>query len=184
MAADPKKAESPAAGSGGKKKLVSMIGVAVALVAISIGGTVVALKMLGPKAPDAAHAEAAAEEAHAAPAIYLELAPNFTINFSVNGRQRFLQAALTLLYRDPELEALIKLHMPAIRNGLVLMLSNKNFDELQSQEGKDAMRIEALEIVQGILDKEIDALVKNDPENKHIPKGKVEQVLFTNFVMQ
>lgn len=173
------------AGSKKKKKLFLMIGLAVALIAISVGGTVVALKFLAPPAPPAG--EAAEEEKHAesalAPAIYYEMTPNFTINFNVNGRQRYLQAAMTLLYRDPLLEELLKLHMPAIRNGLVMLLSSKNFEELQTAEGKEILREEALEIIRSQLEKEQDAIsAKGDSEN--VPKGNVEQVLFTNFVMQ
>ena len=130
MAAAPK-AKTDGAESGSKKKLFLMIGIAVALIIISIGGTVVALKILSP-APPAGEAVAAAEHAPStlAPAIYYAMTPNFTINFNVNGRQRYLQAAITLLYRDPLLEELLTLHMPAIRNGLVMLFSAKNFDEL------------------------------------------------------
>jgi len=185
MAASPPKAEAEvAAGTGSKKKLIMMVGIGVALVAISIGGTVAALKILAPASPAGEPPAEAAVEVKAAPAIYLELAPNFMINFSVDGRQRFLQAAITLLYRDPALEPFIKLHMPAIRNGLVMMLSNKDFDDLQSQQGKDAMRVEALEIVQSIVSKELDILAKKPEASEALPKGKIEQVLFTNFVMQ
>lgn len=175
------------AGSKKKKKLLLMIGVAVALIAISVGGTVVALKVLAPPPAPAPAGEAAAEEKEAEstllPAIYYEMKPNFTINFNVNGRQRYLQAAITLLYRDPLLEEVLKLHMPAIRNGLVMLLSSKEFDELQTNEGKETLREEALEIIQSQLEQELDALsAKADAEK--VPKGNVEQVLFTNFVMQ
>jgi flagellar FliL protein len=188
---DADNAEAADAGSKKKKKLLLIIGLAVALVAVSIGGTVFALKMLSP-AP-AATAEKAAEtekeEPPLAPAIYFEMTPNFTINFNVNGRQRYLQAAITLLYRDPTLEELLKLHMPAIRNGLVMLLSGKSFEELQTNDGKETLKAEALEIINNQLKKEQEALVKKEEgedaeegEEKKLPG--VEQVLFTNFVMQ
>lgn len=172
------------AGSKKKKKLFLMIGLAVALIAISVGGTVVALKILSP-APPAGEAAAAEEhvESTLAPAIYYEMTPNFTINFNVNGRQRYLQAAMTLLYRDPLLEELLKLHMPAIRNGLVMLLSSKNFEELQTSEGKEILREEALEIIRSQLEKEQEALVARG-ESETVSTANVEQVLFTNFVMQ
>lgn len=167
-----------------KKKLFLIVGVAVALVALSIGGTVVALKVLSPTPPAG---EAAAEEENTetalAPAIYYEMTPNFTINFNVNGRQRYLQAAITLLYRDPLLEELLKLHMPAIRNGLVMLLSSKNFEELQTNEGKEILRGEALEIIRSQLQKEQEALVASG-QSEEVSPANVEQVLFTNFVMQ
>ncbi len=164
-----------------KKKLFLMIGVAVALVAISVGGTIAALKILSPAAPTADEEEHAAPTL--APAIYYEMTPNFTINFNVNGRQRYLQAAITLMYREPLLEPLLELHMPAIRNGLVMLLSAKNFDELQTNEGKEVLRTEALEIIQGQLKKEQEALAASG-KSEEVPTANVEQVLFTNFVMQ
>jgi len=172
------------AGAKKKKKLFLMIGIAVALIAISIGGTIAALKILSP-APPSGTAEAEEEhvESALAPAIYYEMKPNFTINFNVNGRQRYLQASMTLLYRDPLLEELLKLHMPAIRNGLVMLLSAKNFDELQTNEGKETLKEEALEIIRSQLQKEQEALVASGKSDEVSP-ANVEQVLFTNFVMQ
>ncbi|MEN0038862.1 MAG: flagellar basal body-associated FliL family protein [Cellvibrio sp.] len=167
-----------------KKKLFLMIGIAVALIAISVGGTVVALKVLSP-APEAGKAGETKEHAKEdlAPAIYYEMKPNFTINFNVNGRQRYLQAAITLMYRDPLLENLLKLHMPAIRNGLVMLLSGKNFEELQTPEGKDKLREEALQIIRDYVKKEQEALGAAG-KSEETSSANVEQVLFTNFVMQ
>lgn len=184
MAAAPKaKKDAGEAQSGSKKKLFLMIGIAAALIVISIGGTVVALRFLSP-APPAGEAFAGGRgPSTLAPAIYYELKPNFTINFNVNGRQRYLQAAITLLYRDPALEELLKLHMPAIRNGLVMLLSAKGFDELQTNEGKEILREEALEIIRNQLQKEQEALVAQG-KAKRASAANVEQVLFTNFVMQ
>ncbi len=187
MAAAPKakngagNAEADVDAKNKKKKLFLMIGIAVALIAISVGGTVAALKILSPAAPPAAEEEHA--ESTLAPAIYFEMTPNFTINFNVNGRQRYLQAAITLMYRDPTLEQFLKLHMPAIRNGLVMLLSAKSFDELQTNEGKEILRAEALEIIQSQLKKEQDALAASG-KSEEVPTANVEQVLFTNFVMQ
>lgn len=189
MAAAPKKANNDAgaaeagAGPSKKKKLLLIIGLAVALVAISIGGTIFALKMLSP-APAGGETTAADEKPSLAPAIYFDMAPNFTINFTVNGRQRYLQAAVTLLHRDPALDGLLKLHMPAIRNGLVMLFSNKNFDELQTSEGKEQLKAEALEIINNQLKKEQEALAAASEGDDKKPVAKIEQVLFTNFVMQ
>jgi len=187
MAAAPQKqnAESPAGeAKGGKKKLFLIIGLAVLLVAISVGGTVVTLKLLAP-----GHSDEVAEEKKGpeplAPAIYYQMTPNFTINFNVNGRQRYLQAELTLLYRAPELEELLKLHMPAIRNGLVMLFSSKSFDELQTTDGKEALRTQALDVIHGILEKEQKAAHAGEEADKEpVSYPNVEQVLFTNFVMQ
>ncbi|MES2823873.1 MAG: flagellar basal body-associated FliL family protein [Pseudomonadota bacterium] len=190
-----------------KKKILLIIGLAFLLVAISIGATVGVIKLISPKEEAAIEAaddevdedEVAKSDAKATksvaakakvptvepllPAIYLALKPNFTVNFDVNGRQRFLQAELTVMYRDVEVIKILELHMPAVRNGLVLLLSNQAFDDLQTIEGKEKLRASALKIVQDILIKE-----QEDAAEKPI-KGKnklpnIEQILFTNFVMQ
>jgi flagellar FliL protein len=181
MAAAPKAKndESTAEAGSKKKKLLLMIGVAVALIAVSISGTVVALKMLSP----ATHADKERTGEKLAPAIYFEMKPNFTINFTVNGRQRYLQAAITVMYRDPLLEHLLILHMPAIRNGLVMLLSAKEFDELQTSEGKEKLREEALEIIRSHVRKEQEALGAAG-KSGNTSSANIEQVLFTNFVMQ
>lgn len=218
MAAAPKKTndaknteeegtENTAAKGSSKKKLFLFIGLAFLLVAISVGGTVAALKLMSPDSEDDADAEeeeVVEEVEPLAPAIYFQMTPNFTINFNINGRQRFLQAEITLMYRDPALEPVLKLHMPAIRNGLVMLLSNKNFDELQTPEGKEILKKEAFDTVQGILIKEQQAVLpkpeaddEDEDEDKKSKKKKnkekepeqpklpgIEQVLFTNFVMQ
>jgi flagellar FliL protein len=220
MAAAPKKADdakktnaddhgTEVSPTGSNKKLFLFVGLAVLLVIVSVGGTVAALKLLAPSGDDEAadeEEEVVEEVVPLAPAIYFQMTPNFTINFNVNGRQRFLQAEITLMYRDPILEPVLKLHMPAIRNGLVMLLSNKNFDELQTLEGKELLKKEAFDTVQTILVKEQQAALpkseeaeeddeedskkdkkKKDKKAKKAEQPKVpgiEQVLFTNFIMQ
>lgn len=232
MAADPKKSkeketdaeaegQSSEAGSK-KKKLFIMIGIGVLLMVLSIGGTLLAVTLLSSdEKSDSAEAsdeesedeesEEESEEVEAlAPAIYFTMQPNFTVNFNVAGRQRYLQAEITLLYRNPEVESLLKLHMPAIRNQLVMLLGGKSFEELQNHESREKLKIESLAAIQAIIDKENAALhqknkededsdEKEDDEEKESeddaeedsdedaeksPPLVIEQVLFTRFVMQ
>lgn len=215
MAVDPKKAknenaeeEGQAQETGGnqkKKKLFIMIGIGVLLMALSIGGTLIAVKMMSPDKKSDDSEEVVDEEAEveeetpAAPAIYFTMTPNFTVNFNVDGRQRYLQAEITLLYRNPEVETLLRLHMPAIRNQLVMLLSGKSFDELQNSESREKLKAESLAAIQSILDKENAALNKKNSEEEEsdeeeedeeesdeekVPPLVIEQVLFTKFVMQ
>lgn len=170
-----------------KKKLFMFIGLGVLLVLISVGATFfVVSKMLHKGGSDEAAEEQPEEKPTASPAIYLALKPNFTVNFDVNGRQRFLQTELTLMYRDPNLEKLLEEHMPAVRNGLVMLLSRQVFDELQTTEGKEKLRADALKVVQDIITKESETTEEKDEKKKDEAKfkGTVENVLFTQFVMQ
>jgi flagellar FliL protein len=178
-----------------KKKLFMFIGLAVLLVVISVGATFfIVSKMMGGKksgADEASSAESSeSADVAAKPAIYFPL-KTFTVNYDVNGRQRFLQAELTLMYRDETVLKTLELHMPAVRNSLVMLLSRQVFDELQTAEGKEKLRTEALTEIQSIIAKETAASAeKTDEEDKDDkakatqPEANVEQVLFTQFVMQ
>lgn len=181
MAAKKPAAPEPApaaAGGGGKKRLILIIVLVIALIGISIGGTIAALKFMGPK--DKAHGEHdASHDEHAAadagppkPPIYLELKPEIVVSFDVGGRQRFLKATVNAVTRDPEVEAALTLHSPIVANAMVMLISSKTFPELQTSEGKEALRVQALEEINKILEKEA-----------HKPKG-IEQVLFSEFIMQ
>lgn len=118
---------------------------------------------------DAADAEEGDGERN--PAIYLPIDPAFVVNFASQGKARFLQVTVEVMTRDPEMTEKIKLHMPVIRNNLMLLFSNQTYDTVSTLEGKEGLREEALTAVQDILEEET-----GDPG--------VEAVYFTSFVMQ
>jgi len=195
---DTKPDQQPDAGANAeakqkKKKLFMFIGIGLLLVLVSVGSTFfIVSKMMGSKNADGESDSESSETAEvAAPAIYYPLKPNFTVNFDVNGRQRFLQTEITFMYRNPDLLKTLELHMPAVRNGLVMLLSSQVFDELQTTEGKEKLRAAALQTVQDIISKEEAASSEKSKESddKEKSAGKksspnIEQVLFTQFVMQ
>ncbi len=105
------------------------------------------------------------------PAIYLPIDPAFVVNFASQGKARFLQVTVEVMSRDPLMSDQINLHMPVIRNNLMLLFSSQSYDGVSTLEGKETLREEALEVVQQILEEET-----GDPG--------VEAVYFTSFVMQ
>src|SRR3546814_2053430 len=89
----------------------------------------------------------------------------------LNGRQRYMQVSITLLGRhQADLEAL-RVHMPLIRNNLVMLFSGQNFDTLATPVGQEMLRQQATASVQEVAQKELGKVV-------------IEQLLFTNFVLQ
>lgn len=153
-----------------RKKLIIIVVSVVLLLSFSIGMTIAVLNMFSEKeAPE--ESEEVAVSADKQPAIYYALKPAFVVNFQYKTRTRYLQADLALLIRDPEISKALDTHMPLIRNNLVLLLSNQDFETLQTPEGKEALREQALVKVQEVLQEETG-------------KPGVEQVLFTSFVMQ
>ncbi|WP_457790337.1 flagellar basal body-associated protein FliL [Pseudomonas sp. PL-6] len=166
-----------AAGDGqgagkGKLKLILLIVLALLLaVGLSIGGTWFVLSK-GDKAEDA---EPATESASAASvrqaALYQELMPAFVVNFNHQGRTRYLQVSMALMSRDTAGLDKLKVHMPVLRNRLVMLLAGQDFATLQTALGKDMLLQQALASVQELAQQETGGTV-------------VEQVLFTNFVLQ
>ncbi|TVZ38601.1 flagellar FliL protein [Alteromonadaceae bacterium 2753L.S.0a.02] len=159
---------------GGKKKLFMLVGLGLVIAALSVGGTLVALKMLGGSEPAVSEEEVVDENAPPPPpppAIYYPIKPAIVVNFDVKGRQRYLQAEITLLLREDDVIGAIELHMSMIRNALILMIGGQLYEDLLTAEGKELLRQQCLQELQRILEQEIG-------------KPGVEQVLFTNFVMQ
>jgi Flagellar basal body-associated protein len=156
----------------GKKKIILLAAALLGVIAISVGATVAALKFLAPP-PAPAPTEVAAENTQPmqTPAIYYPLKPALMVNFTVRGRQRFLQAELTLMTRDGSVISAVELHQSMIRNSLIMLIGGKSFEDLQTAEGKELLRQDCLQEIQRLLQQEIG-------------KPGIEQVLFTDFVMQ
>lgn len=156
------------------KKWWFWLALAIALIAVAVTVTLLVLNSMGggDAAAEGEQASEAREEVEAKPsAIYYPLKPEFVTNFNVRGRQRFMKVDITLMLRDNAVVPALELHMPALRNALVMLMRGQVYEELQTPEGKELLRQHALTAVQEVLEAEIG-------------KPGVEQVLFTNFVMQ
>ncbi|WP_271408454.1 flagellar basal body-associated protein FliL [Pseudomonas sp. Q1-7] len=168
-----KEAKAPvegAAGSKSKLKLIILGVVALMLaVGLSVGATWYFLSR-GDKAAEPTQEEAAATP-DKQPAVYQDLAPAFVVNFNQNGRQRYMQVSVSLMARDKAQLDALKVHMPVLRNKLVMLFSGQSFDNLATPVGKEMLRQQATATVQELATQETGAMT-------------VEQVLFTNFVLQ
>ena len=155
-----------------KKRLIIMAALLAGIVVLSVGATLAALKFLGPKPVEVAlDVQVDAAPPPPKPAIYYPLKPAINVSFSVRGRQRLLQAELTLMTRDESIISAIELHQSMIRSALILLIGGHPYEELQTAEGKELLRQQCLQEIQRLLQQEIG-------------KPGIEQVLFTNFVMQ
>jgi len=155
----------------GKLKLIILIALAFLLaVGLSVGGTWFFLSKNAKPAETAAHSEEAAAPGKKQ-AIYEILAPSFVVNFNQNGRQRYLQVAVALMGRDQAQMDALREQMPLVRNQLVMLFSSQNFDTLVTPVGKEMLRQQATSSLQELAKKATGQLT-------------VEQVLFTNFVLQ
>ena len=158
---------------GSKKKLILFVVLGLLLIGLSVGGTIAVLKILSPP-PEPVNTEGEdiePVEEIKEPAIYYPIKPAIVVNYGHKGRQRYAQVDVTLLIRDSSVVSAIELHAPTIANALVLTIGGQIYEEMQTAEGKELLRPQCLQEIQKILEKEIG-------------KAGIEQVLFTNFVMQ
>lgn len=169
---------SPAAAADGKGKgklkliIIIVLGLLLA-VGASVGGT---FYWMSSHSAAEAPAKDEAEHGESAPkrqaAIYEVLAPAFIVNFANGGgRQHYMQVSVALMSRDQAALDALKEHMPLLRNQLVMLFSSQDFATLATPVGQEMLRQQATASVQALAQKELG-------------KVAIEQVLFTNFVLQ
>jgi flagellar protein FliL len=105
------------------------------------------------------------------PPIYQSLDPPLIVNIEPTNKVQFLQVSLEVMATDMAVIEGVKTHMPAIRNSLLLLLSNQTYDTLSDSAGKQKLRIQILDEIKTILDA------------SHSPSD-LQAVYFTGFVMQ
>lgn len=161
---------APAARKGGG--MMTVIAAAV-LASAGAGGAVyfVTGKQSHGAAGDHGEAAHAPEPAVKAPAQYLPMTPSIVVNLDDEMAMRYLQVDIELMARDPvDLEA-VKLHLPRIRNTLMMLFTQQKYQDIVHREGKQALQEKALHEVQAVMKEETG-------------KPGVEALYFTNFVMQ
>jgi flagellar FliL protein len=146
--------------SGGKK--IAMIAIS-AILGFAAAGGGAAWYMNRPQ--DGADARKAEQ-----PPVFVTL-DTFTVNLRSEGDEQHLQTNLTLKVDDAPAADSIKLHMPEVRNRIVLLLSGKSASEILGIEGKKKLAAElAAEIRQ--------------PFREGAAEQRIQSVLFTSFVIQ
>ena len=103
---------------------------------------------------------------------FLAIAPPLVVNFEEGSAVRFLQISMQLMGKDPKALESAEKNMPLIRNNLLLLMSNRDYQSLMSREGKEKLRMEALAEIRAVLKKQGGS------------GDEVEDLLFTSFVVQ
>lgn len=102
---------------------------------------------------------------------YFPIDPPFIVNFTHLGALRYLQMSIEIMYPQEDIIDRVIEHMPAIRNSLILLLSDQPYEKLSTLEGKEVLRSEMLAAV-----------------NEIVYRGSVVkfpgEIFITNFVMQ
>ena len=107
----------------------------------------------------------------AKPPVFVPL-ESFTVNLEHDdASSQYLQVGLSLKLTDETLVDAIKLHMPEIRNRVLLLLSSKKASEISTLAGKNELSAELKHAVAQSL--------AGDPTARAL-----DSVLFTSFVIQ
>jgi flagellar basal body-associated protein FliL len=176
-------AAAPAPSGGGfMGKLTNGIGIfVVSLAAVIVGGFInatlhpmPALKLdkdgnitaVAPASSGGGHGEEGGGKA----AVYYAIDPPLVVNFEDGSVVRFLQITMEVMAHDPKAIESVQKNIPLIRNNLLLLMSNRNYQTMMSREGKEKLRLEALAEVRAVQKKE------GSPD--------IDDLLFTSFVVQ
>jgi flagellar FliL protein len=109
-------------------------------------------------------------EGGAKSAFYYAFDPPMVVNFEDGSVVRFLQISMEVMAHDQKAIDSVQKNMPLIRNNLLLLMSNRDYQSLMSREGKDKLRAEALAEIRAVQKKQ--------------GGGDVDDLLFTSFVVQ
>ena len=202
-----------AAPKGGKKKLIIIIAAVLVLV---LGGGGAAFMLMKKKPAEGeedagdGHPKPSAEAraAHAEPAkqrpqydpkhppVFLLLDP-FTVNLADKESERYAQIGVTLEIADTKTGEDIKLYMPAIRNNILMVLSQRSAAQLTTREGKEklarSIQYAAVRPLGFDIDDEDDeeeaaaeTTPKKKKKKKKLPPSNlpISAVHFSNFIVQ
>ncbi|MGJ8689517.1 MAG: flagellar basal body-associated FliL family protein [Gammaproteobacteria bacterium] len=162
--------DNAAEGAAPKSKNLLLIIVGAVLLVLAGGGG--AYFFLLSSAPAEESTEPAAVVIPTGPIEYLDLSPAFIVSYPYQGRQRYLQASLSVMSRDPGAMDAVVEHMPIIRHNLLNLFTAQMLGVAESpSSGIEELRQLATEEVKHILHEEIG-------------RDGIEEVLFTAFVTQ
>jgi len=109
-------------------------------------------------------------EGEAKASLFYAIDPPLVVNFEDGSAVRFLQISMEVMGKDQKSIDSVQRNMPLIRNNLLLLMSNRDYQSLMSREGKEKLRQEALTELRAVQKKQGGA--------------DVEDLLFTSFVVQ
>ena len=210
-AASPAGAAVP--GKKGKKKLIIIVLIALVVLLGAGAGGLIYMKQKAAAAaeaeseedgaPVATHKAAKADLKH--PPTFLPLDP-FVVNLADKDSDRYAQIGITLEVVDAKFAEQMKAYMPALRNGVLMLLAHKTSRELLDRAGKEqlaaeiqreAARAVGLEVEEPESEAdeakadskteaktETKARSKSKSKKRSLPPNPIQHVHFSNFIIQ
>jgi len=141
-------AEPEAAPVAPKKSKTKLTVIIAALSLLLGGGGGAAYFAFKAKAQAAADAEEGEAESHASAKskgtpTYVPL-DAFVVNLADKEADRYAQIGITLEVDDPKVAEDMKTYMPAVRNGILMVLAHKTSDDLLERTGKEQLAAEVM----------------------------------------
>lgn len=175
--------------SPAKSKKMLIIAVAAVLVLALIGG--VAWYFLAKqKAPVEEGEEVVAHAVEPkGPPTFMPL-DNMVVNLADPGGEKVAQIGITLELADSKATEKVKMYLPAIRSGILILISQRTAEELLQREGKEKLAEDILaEASRHFLADEGQPKSKpkkaaDKAKKKAAPEGPVRGVLFSSFIVQ
>lgn len=164
-----------------KKLLIIIIAVVLVLVLVGGGAAFFLLKKGGDHSADdeVAAEKESAKKKHGKEAIpvYIPMEA-FTVNLVPETGDQYLQVTINVEAEDAGVAEKLKIHMPKLRNRIMLILSSKKPSELAPREGKEQLAEEIKESINGIIG-------GGEPaKGKQAADEPIKEVLFTSFIIQ
>ena len=174
--------QSANAPAPGKSKKLIIIGVLAAVLVVAVAAVV--LVMSNQARGDLYGEEGTSTEKVAVVPTFLPL-ENMVVNLADPGGDRFAQIGITLELQDESTASLIKQYMPSIRNGVLMLVSQRTAEELLQREGKEQLAADILREVTRPLGIHNGAAAANEGADSQRRRGTpVRRVLFSSFIIQ
>jgi len=173
-----------------KKLLFILIGVVVLALA-GAGGAFFILKKNTAVDEDGEETSQSAKDDRAArsPPTFLPLEA-MVVNLADPGGNRFAQLGITLQVEDAKAAEAMKVYMPNIRNGILMLISQRTSESMLQMEGKQKLSADIVREVSRVMGFPVPASEKVDAESSDKPIKKkgvpspLQAVLFSSFIVQ
>lgn len=172
-----------AAPAPAKSKKLIIVGALVALLVVVIAA--VAMFFANQSNGDDMYGEAAPQRAATLVPTFLPL-ENMVVNLADQGADRFVQIGITLELQDEATATMVKQYMPSIRNGILMLVSQRTADELLQREGKEQLASDILREVSRPLGMAAARAESANEYEEEAPRRRspVRRVLFSSFIIQ
>lgn len=155
---------------GSKKKLIIIIGAVVLLLIVGGGAGAWFFLKKDPPAPEEKDpglqvpVPALNKEAEIGPMVNID---EFIVNIISGDTAHYVKASLTVELTNEQVQGEVEKRMPQMRDAILLLISNKTYEELQDLQGKRQLKAEISSKI-----------------NSFLQSGQIKSVYFTNFVVQ